>query len=252
MKISVVIPAHNEERNVKAMLSILFKNFNKQLIQVIVVNDCSSDATGIILNQMKKKYPRFKPIHRKGESGVGRAIQAGLKIVSREATHVLMLDCDFTKNLSDIKRVISTSEGVDGVLGSRYMRGGVLKNYPTGKKIGNRMFHLLCQFFLGLRHKDVTNNFRLYKRTIIDHIKPLLVSNGFSINSEIGLYPILLGYKIKEVPVSWIQRTASMGLSDFKVFRVSPGYIQVFIRALQFKYVGFPVKPKAVVPTRIL
>lgn len=250
MKISVVIPAHNEEGNVGQMITMLNKYFGRLLSEIIIVNDCSSDATGKVLAQMKHKYSRLVVVNRKGASGVGRAMRAGLKAVSGQATHVLMLDCDFTKNLDDINRVIKASGKVDGVLGSRYMRGGVLKNYPAGKKAGNRMFHFLCQLFLGLKHKDVTNNFRLYKREIIERIRPLLISTGFSINSEIGLYPILLGYKIKEVPVSWIQRTTGMGLSDFKVFKVSPGYIKIFLRVLQFKLFGFPAKFKAVVSTQ--
>lgn len=244
MKISTVIPAHNEEGNVKDMVNMLFSNFNSNLLEVIIVNDCSSDNTGKILDLLKTKYKKLKIVHRKKDGGVGNAIRAGLKVISDNASHVLMLDCDFTKNLNDIKKVIQAQHSVDGVLGSRYMKGGVLKNYPIGKKIGNRAFHKLCKFFLKLNHIDVTNNFRFYKKQIIDDIKPYLVSSGFSINSEIGLYPIIMGYKIKEVPVSWIERTVGMGISDFKVFKVAPGYIYVFVRSMKYKIFGFPkMKP---------
>lgn len=239
MKISAVIPAHNEEGNVENMARLLFKNFSVDLFEVIVVNDCSTDKTGEILKRLKKVYPLLKPITRSGKGGVGYAIRAGLEVISPKATHVLMLDCDFTKNTKDIREVIDAIQSFDGVLGSRYMKGGKLKNYPPGKKLGNRAFHLLCKVLLGLNHTDVTNNFRFYKKRIIDDIKPLLNSSGFSINSEVGLFPILMGYKIKEVPVSWIQRTIGMGISDFKVFRVAPGYINVFLKAIKYKYFGF-------------
>lgn len=244
IKISAVIPAHNEEGNVESMVKMLFVNFGPKLLEVVVVNDCSTDKTGEILNGLRKRYPKIRQVVRKKNGGVGHAIRAGLAMVSKDATHVLMLDCDFTKNADDIRRVVNAglSSSLDGVLGSRYMEGGKLKNYPPGKKIGNRTFHILCKALLDLEQADVTNNFRFYRREIIEHIKPYLTSSGFSINAEVGLYPIVMGFKIIEVPVSWIQRTKGMGLSDFKVFRVAPGYIKVFLRAIKYKYFGFPVK----------
>lgn len=242
MKISVVIPAHNEEGNVEDMANILFKNFGRKILELIVVNDCSTDKTGEILEKLKKRYPKILQVVRKRNGGVGHAIRAGLSVVSKKATHVLMLDCDFTKNLEDIKRVVRVDDSIDGVLGSRYMKGGKLKNYPPGKKLGNRAFHIFCKFILDLEQVDVTNNFRFYKRQIIEQIRPHLISSGFSINAEVGLYPILLGFKISEVPVSWIQRTGGMGLSDFKVFKVAPGYVKIFLRAIKYKYFGFPTR----------
>ena len=240
MKISAVIPAHNEEGNVEDMTKILFSNLGNQIIEVIIVNDCSNDNTGRILKNLQKKHSRLKVVTRRKDGGVGNAIRAGLGAVSKQATHVLMLDCDFTKNKEDIKTVVAAHTKADGILGSRYMKGGILKNYPVGKKIGNRAFHLLCQILLGLKQRDVTNNFRFYKKEIIDKILPYLESSGFSINSEIGLFPIIMGYKIKEIPVSWVERSHGMGLSDFKVFRVAPGYVKVFLRALRYKHLGFP------------
>ena len=104
------------------------------------------------------------------------------------------------------------------------------------KKIANRIFHKLINLLLGIKHVDLTNNFKLYKMQVIESILPLLDSSGFSINAETGLYPVLLGYRIKEVPVSWVGRTAEMGRSNFQVMKAGPGYIKVLIKALRFKY----------------
>lgn len=240
MMISAVIPAHNEEGNVENMTKLLFRNLGADLLQVVVVDDCSTDNTGKILDQLKRKYRKLTVVHRKKNGGVGNAIREGLKAVSKRATHVLLLDCDFTKNTLDIKKLVKASSGVDGVVGARFIKGGKLEGYALPKKIANRTFHILAKILLGMRQWDVTNNFKFYKKQVIDDIRPYLTSAGFSINAEIGIYPILLGYNIKEVPVSWIERTKEMGISDFKVLKVGPGYLEVFLRAVKYRFLGFP------------
>ncbi|MBI4058795.1 glycosyltransferase [Candidatus Microgenomates bacterium] len=242
MKISVVIPAHNEEGNIKNMARLLFGNLGKNLMQVVVVDDCSTDSTGKILDKLKKKYPKLTVVHRKRNGGVGNAIREGLKAISDQATHVLLLDCDFTKNTIDIKKLVKAGEKADGVVGARFIKGGRLEGYAWPKKIANRSFHILAKAILGMRQWDVTNNFKFYRKQIIDDLKPYLESPGFSINAEIGIYAILLGYNIKEVPVSWIERTKGMGISNFKVLKVGPGYFKVFMKSLRYKYFGFPLK----------
>lgn len=243
MRITAVIPAHNEEENVKNMATLLFSNLKGDLFQLIVVDDCSSDKTGKILDSLKKKYQKLTVVHRLRNGGVGNAIREGLGMISDRATHVLLLDCDFTKNTVDIKKLIRALDGknrADGAVGARFVQGGVLIGYSLPKKIANRSFHILAKILLGMSQWDVTNNFKFYKKEVVDAIMPYLASPGFSINAETGIYPILLGYKISEVPVSWIERTKGMGISDFKVFKVGPGYLKVFLKAVMYKFFGFP------------
>lgn len=240
MKISVVIPARNEEANVQGMVELLMGNFRKEILEIIIVNDCSTDRTGELLNRLAKKHKKLSPIHRKKNGGVGNAIRRGLASVSNKADYVLMLDCDFVKNSQDIKRLLEAAEKRDGALGSRYMKGGKLIGYPFPKKLANRGFHILARILLGLENVDVTNNFRLYRYEIIQKIRPLLKSSGFSINAETGLYPSLLGYRLSEIPVTWHGRTQDMGKSAFNVAKAGPGYINILGDAIRFKY--FPTK----------
>lgn len=240
MKISIVVPAHNEEANLKNMVSLLFKNFGRDIYEMIVIDDCSTDNTGKILDKLTKVFRNIVSFHRTRRGGVGNAIKKGLSLVSPKAEYVLMLDCDFTKNVSDIKKLINSLGDADGILGSRYMKGGRLVNYPLIKKIANRFFHLCVHLLLGIPHIDLTNNFKFYKREIIDDIQPLLVSRGFSINAETGLYPVLLGYKLKEIPVSWVGRTLKMGSSKFKVLQAGSGYFNILLKSFWYKLFGFP------------
>lgn len=236
IKISAVIPARDEEANVEKMVKLLLENFNSQILEIIVVNDCSTDKTGEILERLAKRYKKLHPVHRRKNGGVGNAIRKGLESISDKTEYVLMLDCDFVENVCDIKKLLKAASKGDGVLGSRYMKGGRLNGYPLPKKIANRAFHLLAKLFLGLPNVDVTNNFRLYKYEVINSIKPFLKSRGFSINAEAGLYPHLLGYKLYEIPVTWYGRTQDMGKSAFNVAKAGPGYISVFWGAVKFKY----------------
>jgi len=235
VKISVVIPAHNEESNVERMIRSLIKNFKNYIYEIVVVDDCSTDNTGKIIDALSHKFP-VVPVHRKRNGGVGNAIRKGLSSVSSKTDYVLLLDCDFLENMKDIRKMINNLSTADGFLGSRYIKGGTLVNYPGTKKIANRSFHLLARLFLGIPYIDVTNNFKLYKKEIIKDILPLLNSSGFSINAETGLYPILFGYSLKEIPVSWIGRTEDMGVSHFKVLKAGPGYVKVLLSALKLKY----------------
>lgn len=236
MKISVVIPAHNEEANIEKIVKLLFFNFRKHIHELIVVNDCSTDKTKSILNLLSRKNKKIIPIHRNKNGGVGHAIREGLTVVSKKSDYVLMLDCDFTQNLENIINIIDHASDADGVIGSRYIKKNSLINYPILKKIANRSFHVLTRLILRIPHFDLTNNFKLYKTSIIKDILPLLKSSGFSINAETGIYPILLGYKLKEIPVMWIGRTAKMGKSNFKVIQAGPGYIKILLRTIVFKY----------------
>lgn len=236
MKISVVIPARNEEANIENMVRLLLKSLKKKVYEIIVVNDCSTDDTGKILRSLAKKVHKVKPINRTKNPGVGNAIRKGLEAVFPKTDYVLMLDCDFVENTDDIEKMVDKVGEADGFLGSRYVKEGILVNYPAIKKIANRLFHTLARLLLGVSNIDITNNFKLYKYEIIKNILPLLKSHGFSINAETGLYPLLLGYKLKEIPVRWIGRTAEMGTSNFKVFKAGPGYVEVLKDAIKFKY----------------
>ena len=232
MKISIVIPAHNEENNLDKIVPALLKELDKYIYEIIVVNDASSDKTKQVGEKLMKKYKKLKLINRVPPCGVGRALRDGYKAVSKKSDWVLSMDCDFLENITEIKRLIKKAEqGYDGVLGSRYIDQGKLVNYPFIKKVANRSYHALVRGFLGIRQKDLTNNFKLYKREIFETIE--FKSNDFAINAETGILPIVKGYRIAEAPVSWIQRT--FDASDFKVFKLAPSYLRVFFRVFKAK-----------------
>ena len=100
------------------------------------------------------------------------------------------------------------------------------------KRFMNRAFHLIVSILFGIKQKDLTNNFKLYKTEIIQRLP--WHSNDFAINAETGILPILAGYHIAEVPVSWTGRKKDMGKSKFRLFKVGSGYVKVITYAYSF------------------
>lgn len=222
--ISVVIPAHNEEMNVEPLVSSLLQLYGDYIFEIIVVNDNSRDRTGAVIEELHLAHPRVRALHRQPPNGVGRAIADGLR--SAKGRYVLTMDCDFQHLLPELRDLFDAlAEGPDVVVGSRFSRHSVLLNYPFTKILANRTFHTLARCLLGHNFRDVTNNLKLLKREVVDDL--LLLEPGFAINAETGLQPYLLGYRIREVPISWINRTPDMGTSSFRLVKVGNGYGKV-------------------------
>lgn len=234
IKLAVVIPCHNEENNIQKLVKTFLDIYDKEILEIIIVNDGSKDKTGSIANALAKKYKKVRVIHRTPPNGVGLALRDGIKSVSDKATHILTMDADFIENVPDIKLFLEKIPDYDGLVGSRYLLPGYLIRYPFTKRVANRLFHLLCTILLSITQKDLTNNFKFYKKEIFDNIP--LTSSNFAINAETGIYPIIYGYKIGEVPVKWIGRTASMGISKFKLLSVGPYYLRVLFLSLLIRY----------------
>src|SRR5207237_9087912 len=98
----------------------------------------------------------------------------------------------------------------------------VLLMYPFQNIVANRAFHFLAQLMLRRRFRDLTNNLKLIRREVVDRLQ--LRQPGFAVNAETGLQPLVMGYTVKEIPISWINRTPDMGASSFRLVRVGRGY----------------------------
>ena len=225
--VSVVIPCHNEEMNIEPLITRLKGFFGEYIHEIIPVDDNSRDSTREVIQRLADEDPIIKPVFRSPPNGVGRAISDGYRVAT--GRYVLSMDCDFQHLLPEIRDLFdAAAEGYDVVVGSRFSRHSVLLNYPFQKIFVNRGFHLLAQIMF-LRHfRDLTNNLKLMRRDVVEKLQ--LTQPGFAVNAETGLQPLLMGYSVKEVPISWINRTPDMGVSSFRLVRVGGGYGQVLLR----------------------
>jgi len=241
-KLSVIVPCHNEEMNIPPLIEHLIAYYDDYINEIIIVDDNSIDKTAEITKDLSSTCPKIRLIQRSMPNGVGRALRDGID--AAKAEYILMLDCDFQHILPEITDLFDAIvDGADVAVGSRFSRNSVLLNYAFTKIIANRGFHFLANFLLKKKFRDISNNLKLMKREVAKHLK--IESNDFSANAEIGLLPILQGYNVKEIPISWINRSVSMGFSSFNLIKTGPNYFFVLYKLFFRKLGGRCFDPKS-------
>jgi hypothetical protein len=244
--VSIVVPCHNEEMNIEPLVSRLCDLFGEYIHEILLVDDNSTDSTRNVIDRLAAGNSRIKPVYRTPPKGVGRAIIDGLQAATGD--YILSLDCDFQHLLPEVRDLFDAiAQGYDVAVGSRFSRHSVLLNYPPVKIIANRAFHALAQVILVARFRDLTNNLKLMRREVLENL--VLLEPGFAINAETGLQPLVMGYSVREVPISWIGRGANMGASSFRLFKVSGGYWRV-LRGLWLKRSFGVGRYRALTPAR--
>uniref|UniRef100_B8HMN3 Glycosyl transferase family 2 n=1 Tax=Cyanothece sp. (strain PCC 7425 / ATCC 29141) TaxID=395961 RepID=B8HMN3_CYAP4 len=225
--VSVVIPCHNEEMNIVPLINQLKRYYGDYLHEIIPVDDNSKDRTAEVMSHLAAQDALIKPIFRTPPNGVGRALSDGLARTT--GRYVLCMDCDFQHLLPEVRDLFdAAAEGCDVAVGSRFSRHSVLLNYSLLKIIANRGFHVLAQILFRRQFRDLTNNLKLMRQEVVKSL--YLTQPGFAVNAETGLQPLLMGYSVKEVPISWINRTPEMGVSSFRLVKVGGGYWQVLLQ----------------------
>jgi SAM-dependent methyltransferase len=222
--ISVVVPCHNEEMNVGPLARGLLEHYDEYVYEIVLVDDNSSDRTRHVIQQLAALEPRIRPIVRSPPGGVGLALRDGLRAATGK--FVLLMDCDFLHILPELRDMFdAAAAGSDAVLGSRFSRESVLINYPLQKILCNRTFHFLTSLLFHRRLRDLTNNLKLLSRRVVERLD--LESPRFAANAETGLKPLLMGYSVTAVPISWINRTPDMGQSSFSLLTNGWGYARI-------------------------
>jgi dolichol-phosphate mannosyltransferase len=224
---SVVIPCHNEEMNIPRLVQSLMSMYGSYIHEIIIVNDNSRDRTAEVTREISRSEPRVKLIDRKPPNGVGRALRDGYAAAS--GRYILTMDCDFLHILPEFRDLFdAVARGRDGAFGSRFSYESMLINYPFPKILANRAFHGLVNLMLPIRIRDLSNNLKLCRAHILKDLN--IEQPHFAANAETGLKPLLAGYDIEEVPISWIDRSIDMGSSTFNVVKVAPGYFRALMR----------------------
>ncbi len=206
-KLSIVIPAYNEEDNLpylfEKLIPALEQYSETSNFELVVVNDNSKDHTGEVIETFSKKDPRIKPVHRTTAPGFGNAIKTGFENASGDI--IIPMMADLSDDPHDVLKLVGKiNEGYDIAYGSRFCKGGSTEGYPRMKMLANRAFNNLVCIMFGIRHKDVTNAFKAYRKEVLNAIGiENIEANGFDLTVEIPLKAHILGFKSAEVPVTW-------------------------------------------------
>lgn len=228
MKLSVVIPAHNEEGCVENTVRELAGRLSTAGVdhEILIVNDNSSDGTERILRTLESDLPGVRCVNNDPPHGFGLAVRKGLESYTGDAVAIYMADAsDAPEDLLRFFRTLE-SDGVDCVFGSRFMRGSKVVDYPLFKLLLNRFANGFIQALFGLRYNDVTNAFKMYRRRVIDGLKPFL-SHHFNLTVELPLKAIVRGYTYAVVPNEWINRKT--GISKLRIQEMGSRYLFIVL-----------------------
>ena len=232
--LNIVIPVYNEGANIGATLSRI-----AECLQVTAVNTCvtiiydfDEDNTLPAIESLRSGYPLPIRLQKNTGKGVCEAIKQGL--LASQTTFVLVTMADMSDDYEKLPLMLAKAvAGWDIVCGSRYMRGGIQPGGPLFKKTLSRLAGLSLHWLIGLSTHDVTNSYKLYRRSILDSIQ-LESTGGFEIGMEIVVKAFARRMKITEVPCSW--RDRSQGESRFRLAKWIPLYMKWYWYALTTRY----------------
>jgi len=210
MKLSVVMPAHNEEGSVGATVEGIAAALEREQIEyeVLVIDDGSEDSTAEVVAAIAENNPRVRchPSHH--EKGFGMAIRAGLDLFEGDAVVIAMADAsDDPEDVVRYHRLLE--DGWDCAFGSRFMPGAQVHDYPRLKLTINRLANWFIRILFRHRYNDTTNAFKAYRREVIETVQPLL-SKHFNLTVEIPLKAIVRGHNYQVIPISWTNRTSGV------------------------------------------
>jgi dolichol-phosphate mannosyltransferase len=203
-------------------------------VDVLFVDDGSPDGTATIIKEFQAQFiERIHLIERKGKLGLGTAYIAGFKwALARSYDFICEMDCDFSHNPKDLKRLIQSCQtGADVSVGSRYTAGGSVVNWPLHRKWMSKGAGIYVNLVLGLRVKDATAGFVCFKRQVLeelelDHIKFI----GYAFQIEMKYKAKQKGFKIQEVPIQFIDRVFGQSKMSLNIFN------EAFLGVLKMRF----------------
>ena len=203
----VCLPTYNERENLEAMVSALADVLPDDG-RILVIDDNSPDGTGRIADRLADERDDVVVLHRPRKEGLGPAYLDGFRrALELGADLVIEMDCDFSHDPNDVPRLVAAAEDADVVLGSRYVPGGGTRNWGLVRRLISRAGSLYAQILLGLRIRDLTGGFKVYRRVVLETIDlDAIESKGYAFQIE-GTYRALrAGFRVVEVPIVFADR----------------------------------------------
>ena len=203
----VCLPTYNERENLEAMVSALGEVL-PQDGRILVIDDNSPDGTGEIADRLAAERDDVDVLHRGRKEGLGPAYLAGFRrALELGADLVMEMDCDFSHDPKDVPRLLEAAGDADVVLGSRYVAGGGTTNWGLLRRLISRGGSLYAQILLGLRVRDLTGGFKVYRRAVLETIDlGAIQSKGYAFQIETTYRAIKAGFRVVEVPIIFADR----------------------------------------------
>jgi dolichol-phosphate mannosyltransferase len=220
MRNLVLIPTYNERENVSAMIDKVFSL--PVAFDILIIDDGSPDGTADIVRERQKDYPdRLHLLCRKGKLGLGTAYLAGFRWgLERDYGYIIEMDCDFSHNPDDLPRLIAAAEeGADVVVGSRYVQGVNVVNWPMSRLLMSYCASIYVRTVTRMPVHDATAGFVCYSRRVLERIDLDKVEmKGYGFQIEMKYTSWKLGFKIREVSIIFIDRVLGQSKMSSSIF----------------------------------
>lgn len=235
----VIIPTFNEKENIEDIIRAVFK-LNAGL-DILVVDDNSPDGTAAIVKKLQEEFQSLHLLERPGKSGLGTAYIAGFHYaLDHGYEFIFEMDADFSHNPADLLRLREAcQQGQDLAIGSRYISGVNVVNWPMDRVLMSYCASIYVQFITGIPIKDTTAGFKCYTRKVLETIGPDNVHFvGYAFQIEMKFLAWKYGFKIIEVPIIFTDRTKGQSKMSRGIFKEAVfGVIQMKVKSLFRKYI---------------
>ena len=206
MRPLVIVPTYNERDNIPVVIARLMTIPD---VRVLVVDDGSPDGTGAVADALAAGAGgRVSVLHRTGPRGLGVAYIDGMRhALAGDATHICQMDADLSHNPSDVARLLAATADADVIIGSRYVPGGRIENWPKRRRALSAFANWYIRAITGLRMHDCTGGFRCWRRQALERL-PLdrIASNGYAFQVETLWEAVTSGTRVGEVPITFVER----------------------------------------------
>jgi dolichol-phosphate mannosyltransferase len=202
----VIVPTYNERENLELIAQRLHASVPDA--HLLVVDDNSPDGTGKIADELADAQPWVQVLHRGGKEGLGAAYVAGFRWAKEQGYDVVVeMDADGSHAPEQLPRLLAALEHADLVLGSRWVDGGVVVNWPRSREIISRGGNLYTRLALGLPLRDATGGYRAYHRRVLDRLlETEVASQGYCFQVDLAWQVWKAGHKVVEVPITFVER----------------------------------------------
>ncbi len=219
MKAIVIIPTYNEKDNIKKMLPELLESYSN--IDILIVDDNSPDGTAEYVKKMSDENPRVHLLKRERKMGLGTAYVAGFKYMLHNGYDAaIQMDADFSHDPKEIPNLLAKLEESDLVIGSRYIYGVRVINWPIRRLLLSYSANLYTRIITGMPVKDGTGGFKCFRRKVLESINlEKIRSNGYSFQIEMNYKAWKKGFKLVEIPITFIDRVEGTSKMSKKIVR---------------------------------
>jgi dolichol-phosphate mannosyltransferase len=219
MKALIVIPTYNERENIGELIPRILETDPR--FEVLVVDDASPDGTGEIADQLAASIPRIKVIHRQGKLGLGSAYRTGFRYaLERDYDLVFEMDADFSHDPVSLPVFLASIEDADLVIGSRYLHGVTVVNWPMGRLLLSYAANRYTRLVTGLPLSDSTAGFKCFRREVLESIDLDRVrSDGYSFQIEMSFKTWKKGFRIREIPILFSDRRVGVSKMSQRIVR---------------------------------